>query len=181
MFYLNRSLIFLIFFASSCSPFKENFHQVDEVYFRSGQLDKEMLEAKVREHEIKTLINLRGKAEGESFWEEESKAAKDLGIAYHNLLFYSYKYPLKGRVLELITLLEQVEYPILVHCNHGANRAGFAAAVYLLEIEKKPFSEAKKQLSIFYGHIPSKLDGFLSRYKRESDGRSMKQWLLDGE
>jgi protein tyrosine/serine phosphatase len=41
-----------------------------------------------------------------------------------------------------------------VHCDSGADRAGFVSALFLAEIEKRPAEEAARQLSIVYGHFP---------------------------
>src|SRR5262249_28381673 len=69
------------------------------------------------------------------------------------------------------------QYPALVHCKSGADRAGFAAALYLLMVEKRPLDEAARQLSLLYGHFPFAktgiLDAFFEAYRREGEAKGL--------
>jgi len=42
----------------------------------------------------------------------------------------------------------------LIHCQSGADRTGLAAAIWKVIVDNDPKSDAEKQLSIFFGHLP---------------------------
>jgi protein tyrosine/serine phosphatase len=169
----------LLLFLSSCAAYTDNIHKLDESFYRSAQLEAETLRELIESNKIKSIVNLRGEAKDASWWQEEKALAEELGVDYYNVQMYSYILPERETIVELLEILENAEPPILVHCNHGANRTGIASLIYLLEIKKEPFSIAKQQLHLRYGHLPSKLDGFISRYRKGSQGRSFKQWLKE--
>jgi hypothetical protein len=64
--------------------------------------------------------------------------------------------------------------PGLIHCKSGADRAGLAAALYVL-IEGGSSAQALAQLSWRFGHIKQSntgiLDAFIATYAREAEGR----------
>ncbi len=69
-------------------------------------------------------------------------------------------------------LFEEVEYPILMHCKSGADRAGLMSVLYRHFREGVPLDVAKKQLSLKYGHIRQAdtgiLDYFFERYLEDT-------------
>ena len=54
----------------------------------------------------------------------------------------------------LIGLQKDAPRPVLIHCKTGADRSGLAAAMWKVVVDKEPKSEAAKELSFWYGHIP---------------------------
>ncbi|EOI3530459.1 tyrosine-protein phosphatase [Cronobacter dublinensis] len=44
--------------------------------------------------------------------------------------------------------------PILIHCDHGANRTGLVSAIYLDAVAQTSDFTAQWQLSLWYGHFP---------------------------
>ena len=51
------------------------------------------------------------------------------------------------------TLFKAVEYPVLMHCKSGADRAGMMAALYMLLQEGADARKAAEQLSLKYLHV----------------------------
>ena len=125
--------------------------------------------ARAARHGIKTIINLRGDNElGSSLL---SKAAcRKHGITHVDFRVYSRKAPSKEILRGAQQLFAQVEYPILIHCKSGADRAGLMAALYLILHEGRPVAEAKRQLNWYYGHVRHTrtgiLDYFLEAYEQ---------------
>jgi len=101
---------------------------------------------------IKTIINLRGdKPSGPLFLEQE--ACDKFGLKLVTLRAWSREAPPKKFLHAARKLFEDIEYPALIHCKSGADRAGLMAALFLFFHEGKPLNEALDQLSFRYGHI----------------------------
>ena len=69
-------------------------------------------------------------------------------------------------------LFERIEYPMLMHCKSGADRAGLMSVLYRHFKEGIPIAQAKRELSLRYGHIRQAdtgiLDYFFERYLRDA-------------
>ena len=146
-----------------------NFHPITpgEAY-RSAQLDQDELEYYIRKFGIRSIINVRGKKNGESWYVEEIKTCRNLGVWHYDLKLSPKKAPSPGRIQELLRLFRVAPHPVLIHCKAGADRAGLAAALWKMEIDGAPKSEARRHLSIRYGHMPlgptQALDAFLENW-----------------
>ena len=85
----------------------------------------------------------------------------------------------------MIKAFREIEQPFVMHCKSGADRAGFASAVYLLVIEGRPLSEARKMLSPRYLHFKKSktgvLDHLLDVYETRnvSDPIGFENWVRD--
>ncbi|MGP1532775.1 MAG: tyrosine-protein phosphatase [Campylobacter sp.] len=102
----------------------KNFYRVDELLFRSAQLDGSYA-AKLRELGIKSIVNLRHfsrggdkRAFGDQFW-----------LASKPLQSWEIKPAQIADVLRTIRE-RQKEGAVLVHCYHGADRTGLVVAMY---------------------------------------------------
>ncbi|MFN3869716.1 MAG: protein tyrosine phosphatase, partial [Hyphomicrobiaceae bacterium] len=71
-------------------------------------------------------------------------------------------------VMGAAELFETIEYPMLMHCKSGADRAGLMSVLYCHFRLGQPIDVAKHQLSLRYGHIRQAdtgiLDYFFDRY-----------------
>lgn len=109
---------------------------------------------------IRNVINLRGAAQQSPFLFEQEACAK-LGLELHNITLSARKLVPRENILELIALMRRVDRPFVLHCKSGADRAGFAAAIYLAVIEGRPVAEARRQLHWRYMHLASTDTGVL--------------------
>lgn len=141
--------------------------------YRSNHPTPQRLARLVRRHGIRTLVNLRGPC-GNGSDALSRSAARRLGIAFIDVPMSSGRAPRRPEVLALIEALQQAAQPMLVHCKSGADRAGFAAALFLL-LDGRGTAEALRQLSWRHGHWHRSragvLDAFLHAYAREAEGR----------
>ena len=116
---------------------------------------------------IKTIINLRGNRACGSYWLEQKECARQ-GLTLINYQVRSRAAPSKAELRGAKELFEQVEYPILMHCKSGADRAGLMSVLYCIWRLDMPVDQALKQLSLKYGHIRQAdtgvLDYFFERY-----------------
>lgn len=131
-----------------------NFHEVlpGELY-RSGQPSGEDIARYAQEKGIKTIINLRNEKR-EAWYDAESDAAKANGIRLVDFPLSSAKELSVEDAELLVQVMKDAPKPILIHCEHGANRTGLASAIYVGAVAKKSEAAAEFQLSPFYGHIP---------------------------
>ena len=101
---------------------------------------------------IRTIVNLRGaKPSGFLFLEEEACAQH--GVALETFRVFSREAPSPETLCGARALFDRIEYPAVIHCKSGADRAGLMATLYLFFRKGRPLNEAMRQLSWRYGHI----------------------------
>ena len=122
--------------------------------FRAAQPSPEGLKSLIREHGLKTVINLRGEHPDESWYRAELTAAAASGVKYVSLPLSATEEPDDAKLKSLINLLKTTETPFLLHCEAGADRSGLAAALYRLLMIGDAADHAAQQLSFRYGHFP---------------------------
>ena len=128
-----------------------NFDEVAPGVYRSNQPDPARL-AKLRDIGVRTIVNLRGTPRQSHYlFEAESCAA--LGLTMVNLQLHARRAAPRSELLTLIETFRTAEKPLLMHCKSGADRAGLAAAIYLLAIEGRGVAEARRQLGPRYIHF----------------------------
>jgi len=137
--------------------------------YRSGQLNPTELDRFVREHNIKTVVNLRGRPFSD-WYPAQAQATQALGISQEDVTTSANRLPAPGELRRLIEIFDQSEHPILIHCQQGADRTGLAAAAYLLLYTNADYATARRQCSPRYGHVPihtaASMDDFFDRYER---------------
>ena len=79
------------------------------------------------------------------------------GIKLVDFTIYSRGAPTPRDVHGAAELFRTVEYPILMHCKSGADRAGLMSAFFKHFHQGQPIEMAKQQLSLRYGHEPDRL------------------------
>ena len=90
-----------------------------------------------------------------------AEAAQRHGLTYLTLPLFSRSAPFRQAILDAGQALHQAEYPLLIHCKSGADRAGFLSALYLAVVEGRPVREAKGQLTLRHLHIRASRTGVL--------------------
>lgn len=123
-----------------------------EVY-RSAQPSAESIHRYASRDGIKSILNLRGQRIGASWYDDEVKASKELGIVHIDFAMSDKQELEAERVNQLIQIMESAPKPLLIHCRAGADRTGLASALYLVATGKQDEETAGKQLSIYYGHL----------------------------
>jgi protein tyrosine/serine phosphatase len=112
------------------------------------------------EHGVKTVINLRGDQTFGTRWLEE-RACKQHGIKLVDLKLRSRSAPERDELHAARQAIEESAFPMLVHCKSGADRAGLMSVLVLHLRHGVPIAEAKKQLSLRYGHVRQADTGIL--------------------
>jgi protein tyrosine/serine phosphatase len=146
---------------------------VPGVLYRSNQPTPGRLAREAKRLGLRCVLNLRG-ACGNGADALERAAAARLGLAFLDLPLRSRVAPPRDLLLALIEVLQRMPVPALVHCKSGADRAGFASAVFLL-LRGASVRQAMRQLSWRHGHLRGSgagvLGAVLAGYARDAEGR----------
>lgn len=141
--------------------------------YRSNHPPPWRLASMARRYGLRTIVNLRGMCRNGSDALSRAQAAR-LGLGFIDAPLSSGRAPRRDQLLALVAALSTAPRPILVHCKSGADRAGFAAALYLV-LHGETVAAAMRQLSLRFGHMRSSrtgmMDALLRRYSREAEGR----------
>jgi protein tyrosine/serine phosphatase len=131
-----------------------NFHEVlpGELY-RSAQPSGKDITSYAETYGIKTIINLRDEKR-EAWYNAESEAAKAHGIRLVDFPLSSKEKLTQDDSELLVEIMKNAEKPILIHCEHGANRTGLVSAMYVGAVAGKSEMFSEFQLSPYYGHVP---------------------------
>ncbi len=131
---------------------------------------------------VRTVINLRGGFDA-SFHALEKDACEKLGLTLVNFTITSRDAPSREQVLAAKDLFGSIEYPALLHCKSGADRASMMSALYMHFRGGKTIGEAMEQLSLRYLHLKNGRTGILDytfeAYLSEGQpkGLSFEDWV----
>lgn len=158
-----------------------NAHWISDELVRTNQPWPHQL-AEWKKRGIKTVINLRGGFDA-SFHALEKDACERLGLKMVDFTITSREVPSRARVHGAKELFDTIEYPALMHCKSGADRAGIMSVFYMHFRKGLPIREALDQLHIRYLHVKQGKTGVLDytfeRYLAEGEpkGQSFLEWV----
>ncbi|MCU0858760.1 MAG: dual specificity protein phosphatase family protein [Pontiellaceae bacterium] len=116
-----------------------NLHKVSDTLYRSAQPTALGMQ-NLKKMGIKTVINLR------SFHSDRDEL-KGTGLAYEHLFMKAW-HPEREeaeRFLQIVT--DPARTPVLVHCQHGADRTGTLCAIYRIAVQDWPKEEAIREMT----------------------------------
>ncbi|ORE93066.1 protein tyrosine/serine phosphatase [Stappia sp. 22II-S9-Z10] len=156
-----------------------NRHQVTDKLWRSSQPSPRDIAAIARDG-VKTIVSLRADGFGGDPLEREACAAH--GIAFERVVLQSRSAPPKAVLRQAMETFPRLQTPVLLHCKSGADRAGLGSALWLILVEGASATEAKRQLSLRFGHIARAktgiLDVFMDAWEEgEAAGYSFADWV----
>ena len=161
-----------------------NRHKVSDELWRSSQpVPSDIRWA--RRNGVRTIISLRHSSNFGA-WPLVSETCERKGLNLVNLPLFSREPPTHDAVRYAHKVFNSVEYPALLHCKSGADRAGMGSALYVLLRQNGTADEAIRQLHWRYGHMQySKtgiLDAFLQLYKAEGEAKGIAflDWIETG-
>jgi protein tyrosine/serine phosphatase len=131
---------------------------------------------------IRTIVNLRGGFDA-SFHALEKDACVRLGLNMVDFTITSREVPSRDRVLAAKRLFETLEYPAMMHCKSGADRAGIMSVLYMHFRKGRTIREAMDQLHLRYLHVKQGKTGVLDytfeRYLQQGEpaGMSFLEWV----
>jgi protein tyrosine phosphatase (PTP) superfamily phosphohydrolase (DUF442 family) len=143
--------------------------------YRSAQLSPEQLDAAIRSHGIRTVINLRGTCPDTRWYDGEARVTHAANVSQEDLSFSAKRLPAPDEVRRMLEILDHTEWPILIHCQRGADRTGLVSTTVLLLYTNATLAEARRQLWPRYGHIRGGrtivIDEFFEQYESWLAGR----------
>ncbi|MEM7203885.1 MAG: tyrosine-protein phosphatase [Planctomycetota bacterium] len=109
--------------------------------YQSAQMPPAALVETAQEYDIATVVDLRERQESAAEIDAEAQALEAAGVRYVHLPI---SYVPEDRHIDafLGVMQEHGDRPMLVHCEHGEGRSVMLAAVYRMEAEGQPPSEA---------------------------------------
>ncbi len=153
---------------SSMRKLFDNFHCVQKnALYRSSQISPRRLKKYIKKNNIKSIINLRGENYDKKWWQREKKMTQKLGLEFYSIPMNASLMTEKKNLFHLLYLYKTATRPILIHCASGVDRTGEAAALWVLEEQKKSKREALKHLSWRYGFF---------RFRRPAKYSLVKNW-----
>ena len=170
--YILASGVLIVCCIFSFLLFNNNFQEVvDGRIFRSAQFSGANLKKYIRKHELKTIINLRGKNKGKEWYETEKEIAANNHVELYDLGFEALTLPPVLLLDSVVETLQRAKRPLLIHCHSGVDRTGLVSALALVIELDPPISVAKKQLPM----------NWLTRSSRNSVGvvffSAYEKWL----
>jgi protein tyrosine/serine phosphatase len=116
-----------------------NLHKVSDTLYRSAQPSAEGMK-NLKTMGIETIINLR------SFHSDRDKI-KETGLAYEHIYMKAWHPEEEDAVRFLQIATNPKRTPVLVHCQHGADRTGAMCAIYRVAVQGWSREEALKEMT----------------------------------
>lgn len=148
-------------------PALPNFHQVNANLYRGAQPKAGGLK-QLAALGIKTIINLRGTDAATRAEEQEAHA---LGLRYFNLPLPDNSRPKPAQVEHVLSLVNAPQnFPVFVHCHHGADRTGTIIACYHIATEHWAYREARAEAKRYGLHWTQYgMKDFIKDFARDHD------------
>ncbi len=138
----------------------QNLHQISHEMWRANQPSPKQIAEHAEQRGIRTIINLRGSSP-KGYYLLEKEACEQNGVELIDFQVFSRDTPTRETIFKANELFHSIQYPALMHCKSGADRAGLMAVLYKLLREGAPIEEAQKQLSFDYLHVRHGKTGML--------------------
>ena len=116
-----------------------NFHKISEDLYRSGQPTAEGLRNLKKTFGIRTVIDLR-------WLHSDRKEIKGSGLKYEHINM-TVLYPEESQAVKFLRIIgDRRGSPVLVHCQHGADRTGVMCAIYRIAVQGWTKEKALKEM-----------------------------------
>ncbi|MEC5388159.1 tyrosine-protein phosphatase [Uliginosibacterium sp. H3] len=152
-----------------------NLHALPGGLYRASQPTPRQIRKYQQKYGIKTIINLRGADQTPRYaLHEDTCRALGITLVNHKGIL-SRSAPEVDAVLATKEMFDNIEYPALIHCKSGADRAGFASALYRMFRLHDPVTKAEAELDWRYGHFKGSKTGILDFFFEEYQAFNEKQ------
>jgi protein tyrosine phosphatase (PTP) superfamily phosphohydrolase (DUF442 family) len=163
--------------------------EVTHGVYRGAQPSPRDLQRAVERHGVRTVLNLRGPNPDEPWYRAEKRAAKKLGLRHADFRLQSFGWPPRIEVTQFARALFTEPRPLLVHCESGLDRSGWAAGIARLA-EGESLDAARKEIAPLKGHVcdPKRCglhlffdeyEQWLARERRVHSSAVFRHWILE--
>jgi len=129
--------------ANWAAPLKKeglpNLHKVSDKLYRSAQPEAVGFK-ELKKLGVKTVINLRA-------FHDDSDKLKGTGLAYERIEFKTWHPENEDMVKFLKIVTDTNKTPVLVHCQHGADRTGTMCALYRIAVQGWDREDAIREMT----------------------------------
>ncbi len=151
--------------------------------YRSAQLTDGLLDEVLRSDHIHTVINLRGGSMQDPWYRSEVQECRNLGVAHVDVPMSAIHLPPPDSLNALLSTFDHASFPVLFHCQGGADRSGLTGTIYLDVYQHVPLDSAEeRQLTWRYGHFSwsrtGAMDRFFDLYRKTNQGLDLRDWIL---
>ena len=116
-----------------------NLHKVSDKLYRSAQPSAEGMRS-LKTMGIETIVNLR------SFHSDHDEIG-DTGLGYEHIYMKAW-HPEEGDAVKFLQIVTNPQRtPVLVHCQHGADRTGIMCALYRVAVQGWSKDEALREMT----------------------------------
>ena len=116
-----------------------NLHKVTDNLYRSAQPSAEGVR-NLKDLGVKTIISLRA-------FHSDRDEIGDTGLGYEHLFMKTWSPEREDVIRFLKTAIDSSRQPVLVHCQHGADRTGSMLAVYRVVVEGWSMKAAAQEMT----------------------------------
>ncbi len=162
--------------------FNNNFHNIDNNFFRSAQPSTNVLRKYIKKYKFKTVVNLRNSDDSvTSFFLLEKKLLASNNVKMINVAISGSSLPDKYTLLSFIEIFKKNQRPLLVHCKSGADRTGFFSALYIFYLHND-LDLALKQFSLKYFHFKNSKTAILHYFfevlrSEQISSKNLEEWI----
>jgi protein tyrosine/serine phosphatase len=159
-----------------------NFHWIEPGQMARANQPSPQAIARYAREGFRTILNLRGRSDT-GFYALEREACERHGLTLIDARMHSREPPSREQIRRARELFETIQYPALMHCKSGADRAGVMAVLYKHFKMGQPISEAVEQLSLKYLHVKQgktgMIDFFFQNFLDETkdSGKPFVDWV----
>ena len=150
------------------APGLPNFFKVSDTLYRSAQPTAAGF-SKLPGLGIKTVVNLRE-------FHDDTKLIRHTGLAYEHIKFATWHPETEDIIRFLKIATDTNATPVLVHCQHGADRTGTMCALYRIVVQNWTKEEAIKEMTGGNFGFHTVWDNLI-QYIREIDVAALKNQL----
>jgi protein tyrosine/serine phosphatase len=143
-------LVFLAVYLLWDFEIRGNFDTVVEGrLYRSGQPKESQLERWINKYHFRTIVVLKPTLRG-----HEVEIAERYGVKLHHIPLGTRQGPSEEQWQRILALLvDEQNFPLLYHCQSGADKTGIITAMYRVEVQHWPLWKALLEMDLHY-HIP---------------------------
>jgi len=122
--------------------------------FRSAQMSSARLKKALREHEVRTVLNLRGANPDQRWYRDERDATVAAGATQIDVSLSSCIWMSRVQLRAIVKALDEMRYPVLIHCAWGSERTGLVSAITELLRDGSTLEDARAQVALKHLYVP---------------------------